>query len=100
MERTAAPAPGRAAATAASPVPKPPTIMLASDLFIASAISLVRIDPDAPTSAPAMISAQLLITNPGIATAVTVNAFCFFFNDAASTEIYTLSLHVALPSDD
>src|SRR2546429_9237472 len=25
------------------------------------------------------------------------NAFCFFFNDTATTEIYTLSLHDALP---
>jgi hypothetical protein len=31
--------------------------------------------PDAPTSAPAMISAQLPMTNPAIATAVPVNAF-------------------------
>ena len=45
------------------------------DRFIASAISLVRIPPDAPTSAPAMISAQLPMTNPAMATAVPVNAF-------------------------
>ncbi len=31
--------------------------------------------PDAPTSAPATISAQLAMTNPAIATAVPVNAF-------------------------
>ena len=50
-------------------------MMLVIDRFIASAISLVRIPPDAPTSAPAMISAELSITNPAIATAVPVNAF-------------------------
>src|SRR5262250_3997125 len=27
----------------------------------------------------------------------TVFSFCFFFNDTATTEIYTLSLHDALP---
>ena len=50
-------------------------MMLASERFIASAISLVRIPPDAPTSAPATISAQFPMTNPAIATAVPVNAF-------------------------
>ena len=50
-------------------------MMLPIDRFIASAISLVRIPPDAPTSAPAMIIAQLSMTNPAIATAVPVNAF-------------------------
>src|SRR3712207_8961256 len=28
---------------------------------------------------------------------MTRHAFCFFFNDTATTEIYTLSLHDALP---
>ncbi len=56
-------------------MPNPPTMMLASDRFIASAISLVRMLPDAPTSAPATISAQLPMTKPAIATAVPVNAF-------------------------
>ena len=41
---------------------------------MASAISLVRMPPEAPTSAPAMISAQLSMTKPAIATAVPVNA--------------------------
>ena len=50
-------------------------MMLRIDRFIASAISLVRMPPDAPTSAPAMISAQLPMTKPAIATAVPVNAF-------------------------
>ncbi len=50
-------------------------MMLASDRFIASAISLVRMPPDAPTSAPAMIRASFPITKPAIATAVPVNAF-------------------------
>ena len=56
-------------------MPKPPTMMLRIDRFIASAISLVRMPPDAPTSAPAMISAQFPMTKPAIATAVPVNAF-------------------------
>src|ERR1700733_13412479 len=64
-----------AVATAVSPVPKPPMMMLASDRFIASAISLVRMPPDAPTRAPATIRAQFPMTNPAIATAVPVNAF-------------------------
>ena len=42
--------------------------------FMASAISLVRIPPAAPTSAPAMISTTLPITKPAIATAVPVKA--------------------------
>ena len=62
-------------ATALSPVPNPPMMMLASDRFIASAISLVRMLPEAPTRAPATISAQFPITKPAIATAVPVNAF-------------------------
>ena len=50
-------------------------MMLGIDRFIASAISLVRIPPDAPTRAPATIRAQLLMTMPAMATAVPVNAF-------------------------
>jgi len=74
MERTWASA-AASTATALSPVPNPPRMMLVSDRFIASAMSLVRMLPDAPTSAPATISAQFPITNPAIATAVPVNAF-------------------------
>ena len=44
-----------------------------TERFIASAMSLVRIAPDAPTSAPAMISTGLSMTKPAIATAVPVN---------------------------
>ena len=73
MDRTSPPGPSIAGPL--SPVPNPPTRMLRIDRFIASAISLVRMPPDAPTSAPAMISAQLPMTNPAIATAVPVNAF-------------------------
>ena len=50
-------------------------MMLITERFIASAMSLVRIAPDAPTSAPAMIRTGLSITNPAIATAVPVNEF-------------------------
>ena len=42
---------------------------------MASAISLVRIAPEAPTRAPAMISTGLLTTKPAIAAAVPVNEF-------------------------
>ena len=48
-------------------------MMLAIDRFMASAMSLVRIAPEAPTSAPAMISTGLLMTKPAIAAAVPVN---------------------------
>jgi hypothetical protein len=50
-------------------------MMLPIERFIASAISLVRIPPEAPTSAPAMIRPVLLTTKPAIATAVPVKAF-------------------------
>ena len=40
---------------------------------MASAMSLVRIAPDAPTRAPAMIRSGLFSTKPAIATAVPVN---------------------------
>ena len=42
---------------------------------MASAMSLVRIAPEAPTRAPAMIRTGLLITKPAIAAAVPVNEF-------------------------
>src|SRR3984885_1701245 len=74
IERTSPPGPATAAG-AVSPGPNPPIMMLLSDRFMASAMSLVRMLPDAPTSAPAMISAQLPMTKPAIATAVPVNAF-------------------------
>ena len=57
-----------------SPVPNPPATMLRIDRFIASAINFVRMLPEAPTSAPAMMSPTLLMTNPAIATAVPVKA--------------------------
>ena len=46
-----------------------------TERFIASAISLVRMPPDAPTSAPAMVRVALSSTKPAIATAVPVKAF-------------------------
>jgi hypothetical protein len=49
--------------------------MLITERFMASAMSLVRIAPEAPTRAPAMISSGLLSTKPAIATAVPVNEF-------------------------
>ena len=56
-------------------MPNPPTMMLSTERFIAAAISRVRIVPEAPTSAPAMISVVFSSTKPAIATAVPVNAF-------------------------
>ncbi len=50
-------------------------MMFSTERFIASAMSFVRIAPDAPTRAPAMIRTGLLITKPAIATAVPVNEF-------------------------
>ena len=58
-----------------SPPPKPPTMMLMTERFMASAMSLVRIAPDAPTRAPAMIRTGLSMTKPAIAAAVPVNEF-------------------------
>ena len=58
-----------------SPVPKPPAMMLVSERFMASAMSLVRMPPAARTRAPAMISGMLSTTKPAIATALPVNAF-------------------------
>ena len=50
-------------------------MMFMIERFIASAISLVRIAPDAPTRAPAMIRTGLPRTKPAIAAAVPVNEF-------------------------
>ncbi|GAA0927495.1 hypothetical protein GCM10009554_08460 [Kribbella koreensis] len=63
------------AGTAWSPLPNPPATMLPSDRFIALAIKTVRIVPEAPTSAPAVISTVLLSRKPAIATAIPVQAF-------------------------
>ena len=48
-------------------------MMLRIERFMASAMSLVRIAPEAPTRAPAMIRTGLSSTKPAIATAVPVN---------------------------
>ena len=48
-------------------------MMFMIERFIASAMSLVRIAPDAPTSAPAMMRTGLPMTKPAIAAAVPVN---------------------------
>ena len=50
-------------------------MMFMTDRFMASAISLVRIAPEAPTRAPAMMRTGLSRTKPAIATAVPVNEF-------------------------
>ncbi len=49
--------------------------MLATERFIAVAISRVRIVPDEPTSVPATISATLSRENPAAAADSPVNAF-------------------------
>ena len=48
-------------------------MMFMIERFMASAMSLVRIAPDAPTRAPAMIRTGLPSTKPAIAAAVPVN---------------------------
>ena len=50
-------------------------MMLITERFIALAIRFVRIAPEAPTSAPAMIRTGLSMTKPAIATAVPVKLF-------------------------
>ena len=64
----------RRAAVTLTP-PKPPAKTLAIERFIASAISFVRIEPDAPTSMPATISAVLSSAMPAAAADRPVNAF-------------------------
>ena len=49
--------------------------MLAIERFIASAISIVRIEPEAPTSMPATISAELSSAIPAAAADSPVKAF-------------------------
>ncbi len=49
-------------------------MMFRIDRFIASAMSFVRMPPEAPTRAPAMMSTGLLIAKPAIAAAVPVKA--------------------------
>ena len=49
-------------------------MMFRIERFMASAMSLVRIAPDAPTSAPATMRTVLSTTKPAIATAVPVKA--------------------------
>src|SRR5215470_10806738 len=98
MAVTPAPAPG-SAATAVSPVPNPPTMMLPMERFMASAISLVKIPPDAPTRAPAMISAQLPITNPAMATAVPVNAFSSEITTGMSAPPIGMTIDIPNASD-
>ena len=68
-------APPPADPTVPSPPPKPPTMMLMIERFIASAMSLVRMPPDAPTRAPEMIRTALCSTNPEAAAAMPVNEF-------------------------
>ncbi len=50
-------------------------MMFSTERFIASAMSLVRMPPEAPTSAPLMIRTGFWMTNPAIAAAVPVNEF-------------------------
>ena len=63
------------AAIAGPPAPSPPKNTLPIERFIASAICLVRIEPEAPTSMPATISAVLSSAMPAAAALRPVNAF-------------------------
>ena len=53
----------------AATAPKPPKSTLASERFIATHITWLRMIPEAPTSAPAMISMALSMTKPVAAAA-------------------------------
>ncbi len=55
--------------------PNPPAMMFGIERFIASAISIVRIDPEAPTSMPPTIRATLSSAMPIAAADRPVNAF-------------------------
>ena len=55
------------AASVGPPAPTPAKKTLPIERFIASAICLVRIEPDAPTSMPATISAVLSSAMPAAA---------------------------------
>ena len=57
------------------PVPTPAKNTFAIERFMASAICLVRIEPEAPTSMPATISAVLSSAMPAAAADSPVNAF-------------------------
>ena len=59
----------------APPAPKPPKNTFPSERFIASAICFVRIEPEAPTSMPATISAVLSSAMPAAAAERPVKAF-------------------------
>ena len=59
----------------AVPPPKPPATMLGIDRFMASAIRLVRIVPEAPTMMPPTISAVLSSAMPAAAAERPVSAF-------------------------
>src|SRR5207237_1256770 len=58
---------------AATVAPNPLNSTLKSDRFIARLIAMVRIVPDAPTSAPLTMRTSLLSTNPVVAAARPVN---------------------------
>ena len=60
---------------AAGAPPKPAKRMLATERFIAVAISIVRIVPEEPTSVPATISATLSSAKPAAAAERPVKAF-------------------------
>ena len=62
-------------APAAGTPPKPAKRMLATERFIAVAISIVRIVPEEPTRVPATISATLSSAKPAAAAERPVNAF-------------------------
>ena len=75
VERTVPPFAPPAPTGAATAPPNPPATIAGTDRFIALAIRLVRIDPDAPTIIPATINAVLFSAIPVAAADRPVNAF-------------------------
>ena len=75
MERTGPRSSSPAPAGAATWPPNPPATIAGTERFIALAIRLVRIDPDAPTIIPATIIAVLFKAIPVAAADSPVNAF-------------------------
>ena len=76
VERTVpACSPAPVAPSITPPPPKPPATIAGMERFIATAMRLVRIEPDAPTIMPATISAGLFSAMPVAAADRPVHAF-------------------------
>ena len=75
VERAVLPSPSALVAASVPPPPKPPATMFGIERFMASAIRLVRIVPEAPTMMPPTISAVLSSAMPAAAADRPVSAF-------------------------